>query len=100
MAGEGSHTLHVDGELDLASAGALETSIAELCADGARQVVLDMTDLAFMDSTGLRSLLVSYELCTVNDCVLMLGTLSPQVQRLLDLSGVNGRLPRLETPDA
>lgn len=94
------HTLHVRGELDLASAGQLETSIAELCTDGARQVVLDMEELSFMDSTGLRSLLVSQELCTVNDCTLVLGTVSTQVERLLDLSGVDGRLPRLEHPSS
>lgn len=98
--GEGSHTLHVNGELDLASAGQLETSIAELCTDGATQVVLEMAELSFMDSTGLRSLLVSQELCTVNDCVLLLGTLSPQVERLLDVSGVDGRLPRLKKHDS
>lgn len=96
--GEGSHTLHVNGELDLASAGQLETGIAELCTDGAKQVVLEMAELSFMDSTGLRSLLVSQELCKVNDCSLLLGTVSPQVERLLDLSGIDGRLPRLEQP--
>lgn len=92
------HTLHLQGELDLASAGQLETSIAELCTDGAKQVLLDMAELSFMDSTGLRSLLVSQELCTVNDCRLILGELSPQVERLLDLSGVDGRLPRQSKP--
>ncbi len=80
--------------------GSSKTSIGELCTDGATRVVLDMEELAFMDSTGLRSLLVSQELCTVNNCSLLLGTLSPQVTRLLDLSGVDGRLPRLEKTDS
>jgi anti-sigma B factor antagonist len=98
--GERSHTLHLRGELDLASAGQLETSIAELCTDGATEVVLEMAELSFMDSTGLRSLLVSQELCAVNECTLLLSELSPQVQRLLDLSGVDGRLPRLGGPES
>jgi anti-anti-sigma factor len=92
--------LHVRGELDLASAGQLETSIAELCADGARQILLELGELSFMDSTGLRSLLVSQELCVVNACRLVLGELSPQVERLLDLSGVDGHLPRVGQPES
>jgi anti-sigma B factor antagonist len=99
-AGPREHTLHLSGELDLASAGQLETTIAELCADGAREVLLEMSELSFMDSTGLRSLLVSHELCVVNACRLVLGELSPQVERLLDLSGVDGRLPRAGRPDS
>jgi len=57
--------------------------------------VLEMSALNFMDSTGLRSLLVSEELCSVNSCRLLLGQLSPQVARLLELSGLEGRLPRV-----
>jgi anti-sigma B factor antagonist len=87
-----THTLRLSGELDLTSAGILETSIAEICADGASEVVLDMSELRFMDSTGLRSLLVSQEVCTVNDCSFSIGSLTPQVERLLELSGMEGRL--------
>lgn len=86
--------LSLSGELDVASAGLLETSIAELCTDGAEEVLLDMDGLSFMDSTGLRSLLVSQEVCMVNDCRLVLGPLSTPVERLLELAGVDEKLPR------
>lgn len=90
----GVHTLWLKGELDLVSAGLLETRIGELCADGASRIVLEMSELDFMDSTGLRALLVSDELCGVNSCRLLVGQLSPQVSRLLQLSGLEDRLPR------
>ena len=93
-AADGAFTLHLRGELDLVSAGMLETRIAELCTDGASRIVLEMEGLQFMDSTGLRALLVSQELCAVNSCRLLVGQLSPQVARLLELSGLEGRLPR------
>jgi anti-sigma B factor antagonist len=96
---EGVHTLWLKGELDLVSAGLLETRIAELCTDGASRIVLDMSDLEFIDSTGLRALLVSRELCGVNSCRLLVGQLSPQVERLLELSGLEGRLPRAAPTD-
>lgn len=88
--------LRLSGELDIASAGQLETAIAELCADGCRRLVVEMAELDFMDSTGLRSLLVSSELCEVNGCELRLGRTSPQVARLLEVSGVGEHLPRRE----
>jgi len=82
------------GELDLSSADQLDTTIAELCADGAERIVVEMGELHFMDSTGLRSLLVAAELCEVNDCELMIGSTSLQVERLFSVSGVEGELPR------
>jgi anti-sigma B factor antagonist len=84
----------LSGELDLSCAGRLDTTIAELCADGARRIVLEMGELAFMDSTGLRSVLVGAELCEVSGCELLIGATSPQVERLFEVSGVGRRLPR------
>jgi anti-sigma B factor antagonist len=86
------HVLSLSGELDLASAGVLDTAIAELCTDGAERITLEMGELAFMDSTGLRSVIVGKELCEVNGCELLIGALSAQVQRLFDVSGVGEKL--------
>ncbi|HXD54973.1 MAG TPA: STAS domain-containing protein [Solirubrobacteraceae bacterium] len=86
------HVLRLSGELDLASAGELDTAIAELCTDGARRICLEMADLSFMDSTGLRSVLVGQELCEVNGCALLIGELSSQVRRLFEVSGVGEKL--------
>jgi anti-anti-sigma factor len=86
--------LHASGELDLSSAGTLETYVGELCTDGASEVVLDLSGLDFMDSTGLRSLLVSEELCAVSGCSLLIGATTPDVERLLELAGLSELLPR------
>ncbi len=45
------------GALDLATAPVLEAQVAELRAAGVRNVVLDLSALAFIDSTGLRCVL-------------------------------------------
>jgi anti-sigma B factor antagonist len=92
--GPEGHTVRLLGELDMACSGALDTCIAELCADGARSIVVEMGELRFMDSTGLRSLLVGQELCEVNGCALTIGALSAQVQRLFEVSGVGELLHR------
>ncbi len=45
------------GELDLATVGLLDTEIQELRAKRCAAIVLDLRQLAFMDSMGLRLLL-------------------------------------------
>ena len=53
--GEG---LRLSGELDLSSAAALTDALDPLLARGGR-IVLDVSDLSFMDSTGLQVLIRS-----------------------------------------
>jgi anti-anti-sigma factor len=91
---EAGFRLALAGELDLASAGQLDTAVAELCADGAKRIVLELGELEFMDSTGLRAVLVGAELCEVSGCELLIGRASRQVERLFQVSGVGERLPR------
>jgi anti-anti-sigma factor len=80
--------LWLTGEMDLPSAGLLEASIAELCDEQVDAIVLELGELSFMSSTGLRALLASQEMCRAIGCRFSLGSLSPQVSRVLELSGV------------
>jgi anti-sigma B factor antagonist len=50
--------LDVGGEVDLSTAPALRSRIDQLIRDGARSLVIDLGDVAFLDSSGL-SVLVS-----------------------------------------
>jgi anti-sigma B factor antagonist len=47
------------GELDLATAPALEASLNRAFADDVPRVVLDLRELEFIDSSGLRTLLTA-----------------------------------------
>ncbi len=47
------HEVRLLGELDLATAGQLRHELERLTSEGATLVTVDMTDLAFIDSTGL-----------------------------------------------
>ena len=98
VANRDTWVMRLAGELDLSSAEQLDTAIAEACADGARRLVIDMDELQFMDSTGLRSLLVGLELCEVSGCQLLIGAVSVPVERLFSVSGVDQRLARLSDP--
>jgi anti-anti-sigma factor len=62
----------IDGEIDMATAGLLDARIAaaERIASPAVPVVVDLTDVDFMDATGLRVLVAHHQRCVANRVVL------------------------------
>jgi anti-sigma B factor antagonist len=92
------HTLALAGELDIATVPELDAMTERVCADGAGELVLDLRELAFIDSTGLRAILRAREQCEAHRCQLFLTPGPPAVQRLFELTGLLERLPFLEPP--
>lgn len=53
---EDTQLLVVRGDVDMQNAADLRTAIEEAASDGKSRLVIDMTDVPFMDSSGLASL--------------------------------------------
>ncbi len=83
----GTVVLRLSGELDLVSEPILESALAR--AKG-RPVRIELSELAFMDSTGLRALLSAAR--EYPDLTLA-GPLQAPVRRLLDLTQTHQILP-------
>ena len=80
------------GELDAMSSDQLNDVVALTIDQGARAVVLDLTDVVFIDSSGLRSILKAQaDLEAVGGGLSCVG-LSPAAERLLDVTGLLDRL--------
>jgi anti-anti-sigma factor len=90
---DGRHTLLLRGELDLATAAGLESTVLGLFVEGVSAVELDLSRLTFMDSTGLRAVLRAQELCAEHGCDFLVIPGSGQVLRLLELTGTIDALP-------
>ena len=82
----------VPGELDIANAGAIEAALLGAEASGADEIVLDLSELRFMGSVGLRLLLDAAERADARGCRLTI-VASPAVQRITDLAGLSAALP-------
>ena len=54
---DGVDVLFVEGEIDVASAPRLIAALNEAVAEAARSVIIDLTSVGFMDSTGLALLI-------------------------------------------
>lgn len=83
--------LELFGELDLGSVPALERELDALTAPG-RTVVLDLRALAFMDSTGLRTILAADERLRGADARLVLVRGPKAVDRVFRITGTAERL--------
>lgn len=78
------------GELDLSTSDLLREAVDVCCErDSLRVLMMDLRDLSFIDSTGLRALWYSRERAQAAGCELVLRSPSEAVQHLL-------RVTRLE----
>jgi anti-anti-sigma factor len=94
----GRHTLLLTGELDLAVAAELEATIRGLSGEGVSGIELDLSQLTFMDSSGLRVLLSAQALCAESGYDFLVIPGGGQVQRLLELTGTAEILPLADAP--
>lgn len=91
---QGEHyTLTLSGELEIASAQLLEEAIADVCTAGAKELVLDLGGIEFMDSTGLGAILRGRTLCEEHGCDYCLTPAHRPVQRVFELTGLRDKLP-------
>jgi anti-sigma B factor antagonist len=86
------HVIAVSGELDLAVASSFRAELTEAIESGAEEIVIDLKDLQFIDSTGLGALVNAHQDAASAGCTLGLINPGPQVTRLLELTGLADRL--------
>ena len=89
--------LRLRGELDVSSSPALEDELSRL--GGASMIVLDLSDLEFIDSTGLGVLVKSHQRVRDEGGRLAIVEGSGQVKRLLELTGLDQQLTLVASAD-
>jgi anti-anti-sigma factor len=90
---ERHHRLVLSGELDMRAAPTLEACLHQLCASGATSLVMDLSQLTFMDSTGVRMTLLARQLCAQHDCEFLLIQGPSQIQQVFAVTGLLNQLP-------
>lgn len=86
----------VIGEIDLSTSPELESALSRALAD-ADDVVLDLSRVGFIDSTGLSAILEGVRMSETNGARLAISSsLSRQARKLFQLAGMLGALPLVE----
>jgi anti-anti-sigma factor len=89
----------VSGELDLASAPALEEELHRALADAADLLIVDLRELEFIDSTGLGLLIKANRQAEAAGRRFAIVKGQSQVQRLLGVTGIEQRLTLVNSPE-
>jgi anti-sigma B factor antagonist len=102
VAQQGDRTyLSLSGELDLATVGELEDALNGRLGAG-EDIVVDLRNLAFMDSSGVRALVAGHAAAREADgsLVIVRPPQGSEVDRVIDVSGIATALGMVDEPPA
>jgi anti-sigma B factor antagonist len=91
-----AHVVALRGELELATIGRAEAELGPIEAGECDEIVVDLSGLEFLDSTGIHFLIALRERCAARGRQLSLVAPSGSVRRVLDLSGAAAILTSVE----
>ena len=76
----------VDGEIDLTRSPQLRVELMELLDDNVARLVIDLSDVPFMDSSGVATLVEALQVQRRNENKLILCSLQQKVKSIFEIS--------------
>jgi anti-sigma B factor antagonist len=93
---DGACVVRLGGELDLYNANVVRTTLTDVCAEGPTRVVVDLSDVEFMDSTAL-GVLIEARTKLANRRGFILAAPGLETRRALQISGLDRHFSVHET---
>jgi anti-sigma B factor antagonist len=94
---ERTHVVSLRGEIDALTAPKLGSRLFGLAEEGARGVVIDLSDVTFMDSTGIGVLMNSLRHMNLRRCAMVLVCPTERVLRPFQVTGLASHLTIFES---
>ena len=91
-----SVALRLTGEMDISCEEAFAATLRVCIADGAKDVLVDLSKLTFIDSSGLRMLIALWDRSCENGLDLSMLQGTGQVRRTMEIAGLDRLLPILD----
>jgi anti-sigma B factor antagonist len=88
--------VHVGGTLDLRGAPEFDREIERVLHGSAKEILIDLRDVEFMDSIGLRSLVAAHRRALRAGVPLWLVRGGPPVSQVLRMTGLDMTLPMID----
>lgn len=89
VAGAGpAYEVRLLGELDMSTASKLREELVDLTAEGPAQVTVDLSELVFVDSTGLSVLIIGLKRLRQKGGDMALRSPTPATRRVLEITGL------------
>ena len=77
------------GDIDIYSAPEFKKELIELIDIGNKDVVIDGTNLEYIDSTGLGVLISGLKKIREHENIIMIENIKPNINKLFDITGLN-----------
>ena len=97
---KGALVISLKGRLDSVTSPMLEKDLTDLMAGGERFLVMDLGDLEYISSAGLRSILVVVKRLKEKQGKLLLASLKGVVREAFEISGFSTIIPVFESVDS
>ncbi len=85
---EQAYEVYLHGELDMSTAPRLREELLRLSSDGATEVTVDLSELQFVDSTGLSVLITGLKRLRERGGDMALRSPNPGTRRVLEITGL------------
>jgi anti-anti-sigma factor len=95
---DGAVVVRVEGELDMATSVSLEEALGP--TEAGRQLVIDLTDCTFLDSSAVRLLVGAARAAEESEGKISLVASDPGILRVLEIAAVDTMLPVHESLDS
>jgi anti-sigma B factor antagonist len=93
----GCAVVSVKGRIDASSCCGLESTLSGLVGQGEKSIVVDMSGLEYISSSGLRVLLATYKQVKKTDGHLSIAGPTPFVREIFEISGFLRIFPAYES---
>lgn len=90
---EPAYEIELLGELDMSTAPRLREELLRLVSDGATSVTVDLSELGFVDSTGLSVLITGLKRLREKGGDMALRSPTPSTRRVLEITGLTEVFP-------
>ena len=94
--GNNIRVLKLIGSLDILGAGEIETKFAGYCAGENQRVLVDLTDVDYLASIGIRLLLINAKSVASRKGRMVLLNPNPEVKNILEAAGIPTIIPVYE----
>jgi anti-anti-sigma factor len=89
----GIRAIKLNGELDIIGVGQVETKFAGFCSGDRVRVVVDMSDVSYLASIGIRLLVMNAKSLATRNGKMALLNPNENVLRVLEISGIPAIIP-------
>ncbi len=96
---EGVQQLTLSGSLDAAAVAKVETAFQALVSNSEKSAIIDMTEVAFCGSLGVRMLLAAARVAERRGRKMIIAGARPEVRQVFDTVGLGALIPLADSVD-